>query len=357
MPTPPSACSRRAFLQVGALGTSLTLAQSLRLHASEPKPATKRSAIFVFLEGGPSHQDTFDLKPKAPAEFRGEFKPIATTAPGVEICEHLPELAKRAKDFAIVRGVTHNLADHGIGKQYLLTGNRPSQVLKYPEYGCVVSKEYPSAKDVPSFVSIDESFAGPGYLGTPYSALTAGKPKAGTPYRVRGVTLDDGLTVEKYRSQTQLLTDLDTAFRGHESLDDSVRGLDRFGQQAFDMISHPTTRAAFDLSKEPATERAVRFARVRPESVTRLPFDRSGRPFRHRPTPPGRVRLRYPSAELRQTQNAPAAIRYRALGLVRPTERTRPVSFDRDLRHRGIRPYAEGQRLGRTGPLVASDVR
>lgn len=254
MPSLKTAFSRRAFLRVGALGMGLTLAQYLRLHASEPKRDTRRSAIFVFLEGGPSHQDTFDMKPNAAAEYRGEFKPIATAAPGVEICEHLPELAKRAKDYAIIRGVTHNLADHGIGKQYLLTGNRPSQVLKYPEYGCVVNKEYPSATELPSFVSIDESYVGPGYLGTQYSALTANKPKAGIPYRVRGVTLDDGLTVEKYRSQKQLLADLDTAFRGHESLDDSVRGLDRFAEQAFDIISNPKTRAAFDLSKEPAKE-------------------------------------------------------------------------------------------------------
>ncbi len=254
MPTIASRATRRAFLKVGVLGTGLTLAQFFRLHAAQGKNASKRSAIFVFLEGGPSHQDTFDLKPKAAAEYRGEFRPIATAVRGVEICEHLPQLAKRAKDYAILRGITHNLADHGIGKQYLLTGNRPSQVLKYPEYGSVVSKEYPSAKDLPSYVSIDESFAGPGYLGSQYSALTADKPRHGFPYRVRGVTLDGGLTVEKYHSQKRLLDDLDTAFRGYETLDDAVGGLDRFAEQAFEIISSPKTRTAFDLSKEPATE-------------------------------------------------------------------------------------------------------
>jgi Protein of unknown function (DUF1501) len=246
--------SRRRFIRVGALGAGFTLADYLRLSAADKTPTGKRSAIFVFLEGGPSHQDTFDLKPKAAVEYRGEFRPIATAVNGIEICEHLPELAKRTKDYAIVRGLSHNLADHGIGKQYLLTGNRPSQVLKYPEYGSVVSKEHPSAKELPSYVSIDESFVGPGYLGSQYGALTADKPRHGFEYRVRGVTLEDGLTVAKYRSQKKLRDDLDTAFRGYETLDDSVRGLDRFDQQAFDIIGSPRTRTAFDLSKEPAKE-------------------------------------------------------------------------------------------------------
>jgi hypothetical protein len=163
-------------------------------------------------------------------------------------------LAKRAKQFAILRGVSHNLADHGIGKQYVLTGTRPTPVLKYPEYGSVVSREFPSVKELPSYVSIDEEFVGPGYLGSQYSALTADKPKHGFPYRVRGVTLDDGLTVEKYRSQKKLLDDLDTAFRGFEKLDDQVQGLDRFSKQAYEIINSPRTRTAFDHSKEPAKE-------------------------------------------------------------------------------------------------------
>ena len=244
--------SRRQFLKVGVLGSALTLSQYLQVCAE--KKSSKRSAIFVFLEGGPSHQDTFDLKPKAPKEYRGEFKPIKTTVSGIEICELLPQLAKRAKDFAILRGVTHNLADHGIGKQYLLTGNRPSQVLKYPEYGSVVSKVHPSSKELPTYVSIDESFVGPGYLGAQYSALTADKPRFGFPYRVRGITLDDGLTVKKYKQQNSLLNDLDTAFRGFDQLDDQVRGLNRFKQQAFDLISSPKARSAFDLSKEKTSE-------------------------------------------------------------------------------------------------------
>ncbi|MEO1998243.1 MAG: DUF1501 domain-containing protein, partial [Planctomycetaceae bacterium] len=202
----------------------------------------------------PSHQDTFDLKPAAPANVRGEFNPTPTNVAGLHICEHLPQLTRRAEKFAIIRGVTHNVADHGLGKKYLLTGNKPSQTVSYPEYGSVVSHEHPSAADLPTYVSIDEAFVGPGYLGSQYSPLTADKPQHGSRYTVRGVSLEDGLTVAKYKSQKALLDDLDTAFRGYEDLDDQIRGADRFAEQAFDIISSPRTRLAFDLSQEPPAE-------------------------------------------------------------------------------------------------------
>ena len=122
----PSSLPRRRFLQVGALGAGLTLSQYLRLaSAGATDTTTPRSGILVFLRGGPSHQDMFDLKPDAPSEYRGEFNPIKTNVPGVEICEHLPKLARCADQYALIRGITHNLADHGLGSTYLLTGNRP----------------------------------------------------------------------------------------------------------------------------------------------------------------------------------------------------------------------------------------
>ena len=249
-----SPMTRRQWLSVGALGAGLTLSQYLRLQAAAPGEPALRSAIFIFLEGGPSHQDTFDLKPHAPAAVRGEFNPISTNVSGVQICEHLPMLAQRADKYAILRGVSHNLADHGIGKKYLLTGNKPSQTLSYPEYGSIVSHQFPSAVDLPTYVSIDESFVGPGYLGSQYSPLTAEKPRHGFPYKVRGVSLEEGLTVAKFTRQKKLLDDLDVAFRGFDDLDDQVRGLDRFSEQAYDIISSRRTRSAFDLSQEKRSE-------------------------------------------------------------------------------------------------------
>src|SRR5262249_36548269 len=230
------------MLKAGILGTGFYLGDFLRLQAAPSNQYSQRSAIIVHLWGGPSHQDTFDLKPEAPAEYRGEFRPIATASPGVEICEHMPLLARRSKKYAVIRGITHNLAEHGLGQGYVMTGNRPTPVLKYPLIGSVVSREFPSAADLPSFVSIDRSFdgQGPGYLGSEHGPLVTGaKPEYGRPFRVRGITLDEGLTIDRYQSRRQLLSDIDTAFKGFEQLDDSLRGLDRFSEQAHQIITSP----------------------------------------------------------------------------------------------------------------------
>ena len=243
------------MLKLGMLGSGLSLSSFLRLQAANAKADDGRSAILVFLGGGPAHQDTFDLKPNAPVEYRGQFRPIRTSASGVEICEHLPKLARRADKYAVIRGITHNLAAHNLGTRYLMTGNRPTPVVNYPMYGSVVSKEFPAATALPSFVSIDRPVEGPGYLGTEYGPLSTGeKPRYGQPFRVRGITLGDGITIDKYNSRRALLSDIDTAFAGFDQLDESVRGLDRFSEQAYRIISSPRARDAFDLTLEPETE-------------------------------------------------------------------------------------------------------
>ncbi len=244
--------NRRQVLQVGALGAGLSLSQYLRFAAAgEVDASSQRSAILVFLKGGPSHQDMFDMKPDAPAEYRGEFRPIATNVPGVEICEHLPRLARRADQLAIIRAISHNLADHGLGTRYLLTGNRPIPLLKFPAYGSVASKELRAAPDVPPHVAIDEDLEGPGYLGTQYGALATGeKPRSGRPFSVRGITLDDGLSIEHFNRRRQLAEDVDNFFSGYENLDDEVRGLDDFSRRAHQIIGSSRTREAFDLDRE-----------------------------------------------------------------------------------------------------------
>ena len=255
------AISRRRFLQVGSLGSSLTLGNYLRIVSAQESVDNNRSAVLVFLGGGPSHLDTFDMKPHAPLEYRGQFTPIRTAAPGVEICEHLPRLARLADQYAVIRGLSHSLADHGLGTRYLMTGNLPTPVVEYPMYGSVVSKEFPAAPDLPAFVSIDRPVEGPGYLGAEFGPLSTGeKPRYGQPFRVRGVTLDGTMTLERYRRRRSFVEDIDTAFAEYEELDDSVRSLDRFADQAYQIISSPKARAAFDLSLE-ADRELDRFGR------------------------------------------------------------------------------------------------
>ena len=244
--------TRRDFVRVGAVG-GLSLAGFLRrADAGEARVAKAKSAIFVFLQGGPPHLDTFDPKPDAPVEIRGEFKPIPTAVPGLQFCEHLPKLAKCADKFAVLRGVSHTLAGHELGTSYLNTGSRPVPSLVYPGYGAVVSKELAGAASLPHFVAIPSTPQKAGYLGVRYAPLqTNSTPQPGVPFSVRGISLGDGVTVADFEKRQKLLGRLDTAFRGVEAENKLVDGLDRFAQQAYDMISSPKAREAFDVSQEP----------------------------------------------------------------------------------------------------------
>lgn len=250
--------SRRDALKIGVLGSAAGLTMSNFLQMAEagkinPK-ARAQSAIFIELPGGPSHMDTFDLKPNAPSEFRGKFNPIKTNASGVEICEHLPKLAQCADKFAILRGVTHSLGAHPLGKQFIFTGNRPNPSLDYPGYGSVVAKEMPSSPDLPSFVSIPRADQGPGHLGIKYASLqTNATPRAGQPFNVRGITLGNGISLQEIERRSGLLKDLDRTFDSIKSQDDLLSGLDKFSQKAYDMITSKRARDAFDVSKEPAS--------------------------------------------------------------------------------------------------------
>jgi hypothetical protein len=247
---------RRDFLQIGALGSAgLALSSYLKLaSAGEIKAQGKgKSAIFVYLGGGPPHMDTFDMKPDAPAEFRGEFNPINTCVSGLQICEHLPRLALCTDKFAVVRGISHTLAGHELGTSYVNSGSRPVPSLIYPGYGSVISKEMPGAADLPHFVAIPNTPQRPGYLGVRYAPLqTNSAPVAGQPYSVRGISLGEGQSPEKFTKRNELLGKLDQGLDEFKASSKLVEGLDRFGQQAFDLISSPRAREAFDVSREDA---------------------------------------------------------------------------------------------------------
>ena len=245
--------SRRDVLRVGALGLGgLSLGGYLRMAgAGELKKAKAQSAIFIWLGGGPPHMDTFDMKPDSPAEVRGEFNPIDTNVSGIRICEHLPKLAQCADKYTILRGVSHSLAGHELGTEYLNAGSRPVPSLMYPGYGAVISKEKPGAEDLPHFVAIPNTPQKAGYLGVRYAPLaTNTTPQLGAPYSVRGISLENGLTVEQFETRQKLLNRLDTTFKVLEGKNSLIDGADKFDQQAHAVISSPRAREAFDTSRE-----------------------------------------------------------------------------------------------------------
>ena len=246
--------SRRDMIKLGVIGSAgLTMSGYLKMAQAGQvsQKATGKSAIFIALVGGPSHLDTFDLKPDGDAEIRGPFSPIKTNVEGVEFCEHLPNLAKCADKFAIMRGVSHSLGAHALGQKFIFTGNRPTPSFEYPALGSVAAKELESEKDIPSYVAIPREKTGPGHLGVRYAPLaTNATPKAGQPFNVRGIQLAGGITLEEIGKRQNLLRELDTKFDASKSQDDLLSGLDKFSQEAFDMITSKRTRNAFDVSKE-----------------------------------------------------------------------------------------------------------
>ena len=133
-------CQRREFLRIGALGSMFTLGQYLQLSGADRVTASRgRSAILVFLKGGPSHLDTFDMKPDH--ENGGEFKPIKTASPGLQISEHFPKIAKLGKELAVIRSLSTKEGDHGRGTYLMRTGHQPGGPIQYPTLGSLISKK------------------------------------------------------------------------------------------------------------------------------------------------------------------------------------------------------------------------
>jgi hypothetical protein len=243
--------SRRSFLKVGALGLGgLTLADVLRLQAhgaNTPKPRHK-AVIMVFLEGGPSHQDTYDMKPAAPAEYRGEFKTIQTNVPGIDICELMPLQAKIADKLAILRGVQFGLGAHY--KELVFTGfARPAPAR--PAFGSVVSW-FRRDGALPSYVSLcfapadDER---PLYLGT------AHRPFVPEGSGLENLRLARGLTQDQLADRKELLGAFDTIRRDIDGKGD-MAGMNAFTARALEIITSDKARDAFDIYREPPEVRA-----------------------------------------------------------------------------------------------------
>ncbi|HEV3342204.1 MAG TPA: DUF1501 domain-containing protein [Pirellulales bacterium] len=248
--------NRRNFLRVGSLALGgLTLADLLRLRAAAgPAQARPKSVVMIHLSGGPSHLDTYDMKPLAPAEYRGEFAPIATNVPGIEICELMPMQARLADKFAILRGAqianlhTGNMFYSGFPWQETPRASVPGEARR-PALGSVVSRLRPGPKEVPPYVSVENQFDWERayYLGVEHEPVRVGgsSPREA----IDNLGRHREITVARLDERHRLLDDLDVARRDLE-LDQAARGIDRFQQKALDIITSTRVRDAFDVEKE-----------------------------------------------------------------------------------------------------------
>jgi hypothetical protein len=251
--------NRREFLRVGSLSAlGLGLADLLRLRSlaedgSNRAPA--RNCILIWLDGGPSHLDTFDLKPNAPSEVRGKYKPIASNVPGLMLCEQFEHLSKVADKLCIVRSVTSELGVHSLGSQYLLTGYKPSPVLEYPSYGSVVAHCQPEKPVLPSYIALSNArlqagkSLGNGYLpGSTRPFMVEGDPSR-PDFRVRDLQTRNGLTRKSLERRREFLNDLDQLSR---QIEENPLRQERDGQfeQAYRLILSATAKRAFDMSQE-----------------------------------------------------------------------------------------------------------
>jgi len=209
------------------------------------------NAIFLWLGGGPAHLDTFDPKPEATPEVRGDFGMIPTSLSGCRVSELLPRMAGQMHRVTLIRSVTHNIGSHAPGSLYLLTGSKPLPSLKYPTYGSVVTREKKGVQDMPPFVAVPlepPESPGAGYLGVAYNSFSVNADPQAANFSVRGITLPDGTPAERVERRNQLLERLD-GFAGQKG-DEVLAGLDRFQQQAYDIVRSPRARTAFDLNHE-----------------------------------------------------------------------------------------------------------
>lgn len=259
--------ARRDFLRVGALGLGgLSLADLLRYRAgcAETSRSPHRAVIMIYLCGAPSHQDTYDLKPNAPAEYRGEFRPIRSNVSGIDICELMPRQARIADKLAIIRNMRALATDTHMPDELLCGfpwgpegGPASFRMGTRPTFGSVVSRLRPAnGTNLPPYVTLDMAIMPHGYR-RPLGLEPAFLGLAHQPFDpsaaggVANLGLSDGMTLERLGDRRQLLTAFDGMRRSLEYTEGTLAGMDRFNAQAMEIVSSPRVRDAFDISREP----------------------------------------------------------------------------------------------------------
>ena len=259
--------TRRDSLQLGLgalLGGGLVHAMRLRGQASESakviEPVAK-SCILIWMDGGPTHYETFDPKPNAPAELRGEFKPIATKVNGVSFSEHMKRLAAIADKLAVVRSIRHDQGNHGAGNHYMMTGAPPripvgcgAFVSFHPSLGSATAHERGAPAGLPAYFSMPEMSrsGGPNFLGAKYAPFVVSDSPTSPDFRVRDVALPRGLTGERFASRREIRLEVDRLQRiTDKAAGDPVAALDAHYEQGYNLIASKEAQAAFDIHREP----------------------------------------------------------------------------------------------------------
>lgn len=252
--------SRRCFLQVGGLGLAgLSLADVLAARAVAANPAPQTSVILLYLHGGPSQLETYDLKPQAPSAYRSVFEPIPTNVPGLEICELFPLQAKIADKFSIVRSIHHDIGIHSDGGILVLTGKRPSRLdptsqskSEHPDFGSIASRvRGMGEKAIPQYVTIPSRpyMTRPTYLGLHHAGFEVRDPTQ-PGHAGPQIAVGRADAVSAMADRRQLLAKLDR-LRSNLDLTGQVQGMRDFHDLAFQMLTSPETARAFDLNQEP----------------------------------------------------------------------------------------------------------
>jgi hypothetical protein len=254
-----SGVPRRTFLRVGGLSAfGLGLPQYLKAMsdaktAAAPKAKAKR-CILMWMQGGPSHIDTFDPKPDAPAEVRGDFGTVATALPGVRFCDPLPMLAKQADKLAIIRGHDPKNGSHGVADHLMMTGHKFNASLPFPCFGSVVAKERGYEQGMLPFVqlgkSIDRRFNGgiAGFLGDEFNPFEVPDDPSSPAFKVRDLSLTGDAERVRLERRYTMLADLENYQKAEESSVEKAR--DEFYEKAHGIITGPAAKRAFDLSQE-----------------------------------------------------------------------------------------------------------
>jgi hypothetical protein len=259
--------TRRHFLGAGAFGIgALGMSDLFRMQAAETTPTDDTAVILLWLPGGAPHMEMYDLKPGAPADYRGEFNPIHTNVPGIDVSEYLPMHAKCADKYAIIRSIHHTFSDHGGGHKRFLTGRDPMSpvgfVNDYPMVGSFVSKCREGHNvGLPNYVAgvdggrqqVDTFSFGAAYLGQATTPFTFYGDPAEAKFSVENLSIPAALA-DKLADRQTLLKRFDTARREVDGTG-SMTAMDSFSQKAVELVTSAKARDAFDLSKEPANVR------------------------------------------------------------------------------------------------------